>query len=114
MCIRDRVWGVNSADNIYRWLGGGDWVQVPGALKYVSVSSDGSVWGVNSANRLYRRSGNDWVLVPGTLKQIAVGSSTRVWGVTPNDQIAAFPVATAVPIASSPAWSCLLYTSRCV
>ena len=99
-----QVWGVNSADNIYRWNGSG-WELIPGGLKYVSVSSDGTVWGVNSANQIYRRSGNEWVLVPGTLKQISVGSSTRVWGVTPTDQIAAFPVAAAVPIASAPAWS---------
>jgi len=82
------VWGTNSADNIYRWLGGGDWVQVPGSLKQVSVGSASQVWGVNTADNIYRWLGDgDWVQVPGSLKHVSVAADGTVWGVNSADNI---------------------------
>ena len=51
----DHVWGVNSADNIYR-RSGNVWERIPGSLKVVSVSQAG-VWGVNANDDIYYRQG---------------------------------------------------------
>ena len=48
------LWGVNSADNIYRCsrpCTGSNWIRVPGGLKQIDAS-DEEVWGVNSANQI--------------------------------------------------------------
>lgn len=80
------VWGVNSADDIFRWNGSG-WVQVAGKLKQISVGSSSAVWGVNSANSIFRRSGSGWTQVPGKLKHVSVAADGAVWGVNADDTI---------------------------
>jgi hypothetical protein len=80
------VWGVNAADNIYRWNGSG-WTQVPGALKQISVGSTGLVWGVNAADKIYRWNGSSWTQVSGALKHVSVAADGAVWGVNAADKI---------------------------
>ena len=80
------IWGVNSADNIYKKTLTGNWVQIPGKLKQVSVSENNRVWGVNSGDNIYRRNGNSWQQVGGKLKCVSVGQA-GVWGVNSNDDI---------------------------
>ncbi len=80
------VWGVNSADQIFRTTGGG-WEHIPGALKQVSVGSASQVWGVNSADQIYRWTGGGWEHVPGGLKHASVGADGTMWGVNSADQI---------------------------
>lgn len=63
------------------------WVPVAGALKQVSVASDGTVWGVNAADKIYHFGAGVWDPIAGSLKQISVGSSSIVWGVNADDQI---------------------------
>jgi hypothetical protein len=48
------VWGVNSANNIFRWTGSG-WQPVPGALKQISTGDVNKVWGVNSADAIFMK-----------------------------------------------------------
>jgi hypothetical protein len=70
------VWGVNSSDRIYYRAGfSGSWTRIGGALKQVSVSSDGNhVWGVNSNDQIYYRAGfsGSWTRIGGALKQVSV------------------------------------------
>jgi hypothetical protein len=63
------------------------WLFTKGALKHVSVASDGTVWGVNSADQIYRRDGTTWTRIPGALKQVSTGSANQIWGVNASDQI---------------------------
>jgi hypothetical protein len=63
------------------------WERIAGALKYVSVASDGTVWGVNASDNIYRRTGNTWTQVPGALKQLSVGNASTIWGVNASDNI---------------------------
>ena len=66
--IEGRVWGVNSADQIWTRPGvNGTWQLIEGALKWVSVGIDGRVWGVNSADQIYTRLGvnSTWQLIEG-------------------------------------------------
>lgn len=82
------VWGVNSADMIYRYNGNNSWTQIPGRLKHVSVGQNGVVWGVNSADMIYHYNGNGtWTNIAGRLKQIEVGAGGEVWGVNSADMI---------------------------
>ncbi len=80
------VWGVNSADQIYRRSGDG-WEQIPGALKQVSVGATSQVWGVNSADQIFRWTGSGWEHIPGGLKHVSVGADGTVWGVNSADMI---------------------------
>lgn len=47
------IMGVNKDGNIWRWTGN-MWRQVPGALKWISVASDGTAWGVNASQNVFR------------------------------------------------------------
>ena len=80
------IWGVNSVDNIYKKTASGNWVNIGGKLKQVSVSDLNRVWGVNSGDNIYRRNGNSWQQVGGKLKCVSVGPS-GVWGVNSGDNI---------------------------
>jgi Tectonin domain/Metallo-peptidase family M12B Reprolysin-like len=68
-------------------IGWSTWAQVSGALKWVSVGSDGTVWGVNSSDDVFRWTGSGWTHIAGKLKQISVGTAARVWGVNSNDDV---------------------------
>ena len=63
------------------------WMNVQGALKHVSVASDGTVWGVSASNNIYRRTGNVWTQVSGALKQLSVGNASMAWGVNASNAI---------------------------
>ncbi|KAM9299457.1 fish-egg lectin-like [Gastrophryne carolinensis] len=79
------VWGVNSYDDIYQWVGTG-WRHVPGKLMHVSVGPAG-VWGVNSANIIYKLQDNEWMSVTGLLKQVDAGGNKFLSGVNAADNI---------------------------
>ncbi len=104
------VWGVNKDGQIVsRSFKGGDqaaaqppvastppaatssagtsWKLHSGALKYVSVGSDGTTWALDASDRISRWNGSGWSNVPGGLKQISVGNASHVWGVNGSDQI---------------------------
>jgi hypothetical protein len=81
------VVGVNAANAIFRYNGGGSWAQLPGALMQVSVGSALQIWGVNSANQIFRYSGGRWSQIPGALKNVSVNALGQVWGVNSADQI---------------------------
>ena len=52
------VWGVNAANNIFRYTGNDNspWIEIPGALIDVTAAADGTVWGVNAAGNIFRYS----------------------------------------------------------
>ena len=73
----DRVWGVNSSDQIWTRAGvNGTWKRIDGALKQISVGADGRVWGVNSSDQIWTREGvnGTWQKIDGALKHISVFS----------------------------------------
>jgi len=59
----EAVWGVTQSGGIYYRLGvtatrpiGSEWLQIPGGLKQLSVSTDNNaLWGVNANNEIYSR-----------------------------------------------------------
>jgi len=78
------VWGVNSAGNIYQYVGGSAvWQQVPDGLSVVAVGGAANIWGVNNAGNIYQYVGGSavWNRVPGGLSDISVASDGTVWGV---------------------------------
>ncbi|CAG8758083.1 618_t:CDS:2, partial [Dentiscutata heterogama] len=98
----NNVWGVNSQDNIFRYINGA-WHQVPGAATYVGVGADGTVWVVNrdtdwwrivnNITNIYLRINGDinpsglWALVGGALIDVSVASDGTVWGVNSDHNI---------------------------
>ena len=80
------VWGVNSADQIFR-RDGGAWTRIPGALKQVSAGGANQIWGVNSADAIFQWNGSSWTRVSGALKHVSVAGDGTVWGVNSADQI---------------------------
>uniref|UniRef100_A0A8C8VFA4 Fish-egg lectin n=1 Tax=Pelusios castaneus TaxID=367368 RepID=A0A8C8VFA4_9SAUR len=79
------LFGVNDAGNIYT-LYGDNWVQLPGALKHVTIGPAG-VWGVNNNNNIYKLVGGSWQQTTGLLKQIDAGGDLFIAGVNMNDDI---------------------------
>jgi len=83
-------WSVNSEYQIYDGLCD-NWYDVPGGLKYVSVSDDGNhVWGTSSNDDIYYRAGafGSWTLVDGKLKTVSVsGDGSHVWGTDSENDI---------------------------
>jgi hypothetical protein len=74
------VWGVNTANNIYRYAGN-QWQQIPGALRQISVGNANNVWGVNAAGNIYFWTGSAWQQVAGALTNVSVAPDGTVWGV---------------------------------
>ena len=65
------VWGVNSANEIYKKTTN-SWEKVAGGLKDISVGKD-SVWGVNGLDDIYVRTGaGGWQHIPGKLMQVSI------------------------------------------
>ena len=67
--VGGEVWGVNNANQIWRWKGGSStdnaWEQIPGALNYISACPTG-VCGVNDQGQVWywqggSGSGDAWV-----------------------------------------------------
>lgn len=87
----DHIWGINSSNEIFRYVGGSEvWQPIPFELKcpapeQISVGADGFVWGVNYLGNIFRylASTEKWEPVPGILKQVFVGANGLVWGVNP-------------------------------
>ncbi|CAM5555005.1 hypothetical protein SBADM41S_03459 [Streptomyces badius] len=75
---RTNVWGVDSADAIYRYTNhdANPWIKIPGALSDIGAGADGTVWGVNSGGQIFRYTGdqdsaNPWKNITGGLSRIA-------------------------------------------
>ena len=57
-----RVWGINSANQIYtRLLGDVSWTQIDGLLVHLDIDGNGIVYGLNSNNDIFERQGVDEV-----------------------------------------------------
>jgi len=80
------VWGVNSGDNIYKYLGNNKWQHMPGKLTNIDVSDNGNVWGVNRGQNIYRWLGSSWQHIGGAAIQVSVGHS-GVWVVNAANNI---------------------------
>ena len=81
------VWGVNGANDIYKYLGNNSWKKIPGKLAQISVGNKHHIWGVTSNHEIYRRKGNGWKKISGKLQQISVGSDGTVRGVNSVNDI---------------------------
>ena len=89
----DEVWAVNASNHIFRRPvnGTGDWITVPGRLRYVSASGNQHIWGLAPNDSVYKCEKpctGDWQPVEGALKQID-GGYNYVCGVTRNNTILA-------------------------
>ena len=80
------VWGVNSAQQIYRRTGSA-WTQIPGSATRVSVDPKGNAWVVNAAGGIFAWNGSVWSQITGSLSDIGVGAIGVVWGVNAAQQI---------------------------
>jgi virginiamycin B lyase len=85
------VWGVNSANQIYKCKKPctGAWTQIPGGLKQVSAD-DKEVWGVNNAGGIYKRpvdGSGGWTNIRGGLKHVSASGNGWIWGVNSTDNI---------------------------
>lgn len=79
-------WALDAQDRIFR-SSAGQWTEMPGLLRQVSVSNDNNVWGVAGNQTIWRWNGQGWDNMPGLLTRIAVGAKGHVWGVSAGDQI---------------------------
>ncbi|KAK1155404.1 fish-egg lectin-like, partial [Acipenser oxyrinchus oxyrinchus] len=99
-----QVFGVNSEDSIFTRYGN-NWVQLPGALKHVTVGPAG-VWGVNKNNLIYKLVGE----AGNKFKQIDAGGNQFVAGVNMQDNIYCLnrdPTVTTLGGAASIPWNLL-------
>jgi len=88
----NEVWGVNSANQIWRYANGA-WQQMPGAAKAVTIGPTGDVWhlgmsAVPGGSNIYHwnRATNSWESVDGGLTQISAGPD-GLWGVNSGNMI---------------------------
>jgi hypothetical protein len=114
------VWGVNNANEIYRWKGGSStgnaWEKILGSLKMVSVGAE--VWGVNNANEIYRwkggsTTGNAWERIDGALKYISA-CPTGVCGINSQGAVWFWQGGSSIGNAWIPVTSKYLYISNTV
>ena len=72
---KDNVWIVDLSDNVFMKRGN-EWIQVPGKLKRVAVSADGSkVAGLNASGEIFVWQGASWKKIPGNLKNISINNT---------------------------------------
>lgn len=86
------IWGIAPDDAIYYRNGiNGSWTRIPGALKQVSTSSDGSAWGANRNDYVYTRVTHTggWSYVgPHNMKQIDVSdNNSHIYAIRTDDAI---------------------------
>ena len=88
--LKGDVWGVNSADQIYRRdPGAPSWKRVSGGLAQISAG-DKNVYGVNSGDSIYRMpvdGTGGWKSIGGKLKNISGSGAGWVWGVNRTGNI---------------------------
>ncbi|MBL8211736.1 MAG: hypothetical protein JNK87_13540 [Bryobacterales bacterium] len=80
------TWGVDRANAIFR-LVNGEWRQIPGALKTITIAADESVWGIAPDNTIWKRQGEGWVQQAGQLAVVAPGNGQIIWGLGPGGQV---------------------------
>ena len=85
------IWGVDTNNDVFRRVGGGNWKRIPGRkLKQVDSGPQGIVLGVTKSNQVYCLSGNKWKIMNRRLKYISCGASlgsTGCWGISPGDRV---------------------------
>jgi len=90
------IWGVNSADEIWRYNDNNQWTKIYGGLSQISVGSASEIYGVNSAGNIFKltvpssqatSTDATWIQIEGGLKHISAGSDGTVWGVNSADEI---------------------------
>jgi hypothetical protein len=74
------LWGVNSAQAIFRRRVGGGWEAVGGALVQVSCTSYDRAVGVNAGGNIYEtQNGRDWRQIPGSAVCVSEGRDGAVF-----------------------------------
>jgi len=63
------------------------WNPVPGGLRQISASNDGTVFGVNATDDIYQWNGSGWSQVAGKLRTVSAGSKNNIWGVNSTGNI---------------------------
>ena len=53
------IWGVNAANEVFRYTGENEFEKIDGGLKQVSVGIDGTVLGVDPKDEIYRWLGQE-------------------------------------------------------
>ena len=82
---------MNRGQQIYRYEGGGNWAQVPGAAVQVSVGDARNVWVVNAGGQVYKLGGGggwEQVAAPSQIVKVAVSTGgTRVVALGPSGTV---------------------------
>ena len=81
------VWCVSCQNIVFQYAGNGQFQQIDGKLKLISVGSASHIWGLDASNAIYQRVNNAWQRVPGSLGYISVGADGTVWGLNANNEI---------------------------
>jgi hypothetical protein len=82
----DHCWGVNEADQIFRW-NGTTWIHVPGAANWVSVGHDGECWVSNRGGQCFRFHDNTWQHIEGVVNTLGVRGRNDVYATNSGGQI---------------------------
>jgi len=82
----ENAWCVNSANQIWEWVGG-RWERREGAAVKISVGDKNKPWCVNSADEIWKWNGRSWEKQTGALTDISVNKDTDVWGCNRSQEI---------------------------
>ncbi|XP_063684803.1 SCO-spondin-like [Bolinopsis microptera] len=80
------VWGIGPGRNVYKYLGGDSWLQLPGDFVDVDVSDNDNVWGVASNHDLFRWTASTWERIPGKARKVKV-TPEGVWAMGEGNEI---------------------------
>jgi len=75
----DNAWCINSASQIFEWVGG-RWEKREGAAVKISVGDKNRPWCVNSADEVWKWNGYAWEKMTGALTDVSVNKDSDVWG----------------------------------
>ncbi|UCG72324.1 MAG: hypothetical protein JSV45_13930 [Chromatiales bacterium] len=82
------IWGVTTADKIFRW-DGRKWIEMPGGLRQITVGSTTVIWGIGPDNNVYRWNVRTWEKVPAdvSLTMVSAGADGSVWGLGKSGEV---------------------------
>ena len=85
----NRIVGIDSNNNIWRYGTARGWEKLDGQAVQVSIGFDGTVWCVDKNQNPYQwnEEGRIWQQIPGSVLKIAVVNGSNVWGYNNKGEI---------------------------
>ena len=82
------VIGINISSDIFQYVGGYEWVQIPGTLSQISVGSRANIWGLGPYGNLYSYTNSEWTPVDNNIyRSIAATADGTLWAVDTNGNL---------------------------